>query len=112
MDVWSPPKQKSQFEKSYNSEGNLYLAPPTFQNIIIIISRNNISQHARRNFNLEHLHVDDRMVEFWHQHLVSNAYFAIGKQPLFLIGSNEKAEHLYWSLKTQRTSFQPIKIQS
>ena len=58
------PTKKSQFEKSYNSEGNLYLAPPTFQNIIIIISRNNISQHARRNFNLEHLHTDDRMVEF------------------------------------------------
>ena len=103
--------KKSQFEKSYNSEGNLHLAPPTFQNIIIILSRNNISQHARRIFNLEHLHVDDRMVKFWHQHLVSDAYFAIGKQPLFLIGSNEKAEHLYWSLKKQRTLFQPIKIQ-
>jgi len=38
-------------------------------------------------------------------------YSAIGKQPLLLIGSNEKAEHLYWSLKKQRTLFQPIKIQ-
>ena len=58
------PIKKSQFEKSYKFEGNLYLAPPTFQNIIITFSRNNISQHTRRNFSLEHLHVDDRMIEF------------------------------------------------
>ena len=106
------PTKNPSLEKSYKSEGTLYLAPPTFQNVIIIISRYNISQHVRKKFNLEHLQADDRMVEFWHQHLASNAYFAIGKQPVFLIGSNEKAEHLYWSLKTQRTSFQPIKIQS
>ena len=78
--------KKSQFEKSYNSERNLNLAPPTFQKVIIIISRNNISQHVRKKFNLEHLQADDRMVEFWHQHLVYNAYFAIGKQPVLLIG--------------------------
>ena len=66
---------------------------------------------TRRIFNLEHLHADDRMVNFWHQHLVIHAYLAIGKQTLFLIGSYEKAEHLYWSLKKQRTLFQPIKIQ-
>ena len=58
------PTKKSQFEKSYNSEGNLYLAPPTFQNIIFILSRNNISQHALRIFNLEHLHVDDEWLNF------------------------------------------------
>ena len=58
------PIKKSQFEKSYKSEGKLYLAPPTFQNVIIIISRNNISQHVRKKFNLEHLQADDRMVEF------------------------------------------------
>ena len=56
--------KKNQFEKSYNSEGNLHLAPPTFQNIIIILSHNNISQHVRKKFNLEHLQADDRMVEF------------------------------------------------
>ena len=55
------PTKNPSLEKSYKSEGTLYLAPPTFQNIN---SRNNISQHARRNFNLEHLHADDRMVEF------------------------------------------------
>ena len=60
-----PIKKKSQFEKSYKSEGNLYLASPTFQKvIIIIISHNNISQHVRKKFNLEHLQADDRMVEF------------------------------------------------
>ena len=58
------PIKKSQFEKSYKSEGNLYLAPPTFQKVFIIISRYNISQHIRKNFNLEHLQADDRMVEF------------------------------------------------
>ena len=59
------PIKKSQFEKSYKSEGNLYLATPTFQKVIIfIISHNNISQHVRKKFNLEHLQADDRMVEF------------------------------------------------